>query len=67
MVVYVHILLVCLIPAAYMSSVTHESSEVPFVGKAVGAYVMLLGGGYYGQRLKIFRSVSFKLPLWSHL
>ena len=53
MVVYVHILLVRLIPAAYMSSVTHESSEVPSVGKAVGAYVMPLGGGYYGQRLKI--------------
>jgi sulfite reductase (NADPH) hemoprotein beta-component len=31
-------------------------SEVAFVGKAVGAYVMLLGGGYYGQRLnKIYR------------
>ncbi|KAI9511564.1 sulfite reductase subunit beta [Russula earlei] len=31
-------------------------AEVAFVGKAAGAYVMLLGGGYYGQRLnKIYR------------
>jgi len=31
-------------------------AEVAFVGKAVGAYVMLLGGGYHGQRLnKIYR------------
>ena len=31
-------------------------AEVAFVGKAVGSYVMLLGGGYYGQRLnKIYR------------
>jgi len=31
-------------------------AEVAFVGKAIGAYVMLLGGGYYGQRLnKIYR------------
>ncbi|KAH9036346.1 sulfite reductase subunit beta [Lactarius pseudohatsudake] len=31
-------------------------AEVAFVGKAPGAYVMLLGGGYYGQRLnKIYR------------
>jgi sulfite reductase (NADPH) hemoprotein beta-component len=35
-------------------------AEVAFVGKAPGQYVMLLGGGYYGQRLnKIYReSVS---------
>lgn len=32
------------------------SVEVAFVGKAPGSYVMLLGGGYYGQRLnKIYR------------
>jgi len=30
--------------------------EVAFVGKAPGSYLMLLGGGYYGQRLnKIYR------------
>jgi sulfite reductase (NADPH) hemoprotein beta-component len=35
-------------------------AEVAFVGKAPGSYAMLLGGGYYGQRLnKIYReSVS---------
>jgi len=39
---------------------THTSfSEVAFVGKAVGTYLMLLGGGYYGQRLnKIYRGLS---------
>jgi sulfite reductase (NADPH) hemoprotein beta-component len=32
------------------------STEVAFVGKAPGSYSMLLGGGYYGQRLnKIYR------------
>ncbi|EJD48010.1 sulphite reductase hemo protein, beta subunit [Auricularia subglabra TFB-10046 SS5] len=31
-------------------------AEVAFVGKAPGNYLMLLGGGYYGQRLnKIYR------------
>ncbi|KAF8271579.1 sulfite reductase subunit beta [Lactarius quietus] len=31
-------------------------AEIAFVGKAPGAYMMLLGGGYYGQRLnKIYR------------
>lgn len=31
-------------------------SEIAFVGKAPGSYLMLLGGGYYGQRLnKIYR------------
>ncbi|KAF8630759.1 hypothetical protein AX17_005354 [Amanita inopinata Kibby_2008] len=30
--------------------------EVAFIGKAPGTYLMLLGGGYYGQRLnKIYR------------
>jgi sulfite reductase beta subunit-like hemoprotein len=33
-----------------------ELSEVAFVGKSPGVYLMLLGGGYYGQRLnKIYR------------
>lgn len=32
------------------------STEVAFVGKAAGTYSMLLGGGYYGQRMnKIYR------------
>ncbi|KAH8832502.1 sulfite reductase subunit beta [Flagelloscypha sp. PMI_526] len=31
-------------------------AEIAFVGKAIGTYSMLLGGGYYGQRLnKIYR------------
>ncbi|KIP08798.1 hypothetical protein PHLGIDRAFT_360549 [Phlebiopsis gigantea 11061_1 CR5-6] len=31
-------------------------AEIAFVGKAPGSYMMLLGGGYYGQRLnKIYR------------
>lgn len=31
-------------------------AEVAFVGKAPGTYLMLLGGGYYGQRMnKIYR------------
>jgi len=35
---------------------THLIVEVAFVGKAPGSYVMLLGGGYYGQRTnKIYR------------
>jgi sulfite reductase beta subunit-like hemoprotein len=37
----------------------HPRSEIAFVGKAPGAYMMLLGGGYYGQRLnKIYRGLS---------
>jgi sulfite reductase (NADPH) hemoprotein beta-component len=33
--------------------------EVAFVGKAPGTYSMLLGGGYYGQRMnKIYRGMS---------
>ncbi|KZT53405.1 sulphite reductase hemo protein, beta subunit [Calocera cornea HHB12733] len=32
------------------------AAEVAFVGKAPGSYMMLLGGGFYGQRLnKIYR------------
>ncbi|GJE91135.1 sulfite reductase subunit beta [Phanerochaete sordida] len=31
-------------------------AEIAFVGKAPGSYMMLLGGGYYGQRMnKIYR------------
>ncbi|KAE9393455.1 sulphite reductase hemo protein, beta subunit [Gymnopus androsaceus JB14] len=31
-------------------------AEIAFIGKAPGTYLMLLGGGYYGQRLnKIYR------------
>ncbi|EJF64144.1 sulfite reductase subunit beta [Dichomitus squalens LYAD-421 SS1] len=31
-------------------------AEVAFVGKAPGSYLMLLGGGYYGQRMnKVYR------------
>jgi sulfite reductase beta subunit-like hemoprotein len=31
-------------------------TEIAFVGKAPGLYLMLLGGGYHGQRLnKIYR------------
>ena len=38
-------------------TLTHKTlSEVAFVGKAIGTYLMLLGGGYHGQRLnKIYR------------
>ena len=33
-------------------------AEIAFVGKAPGTYLMLLGGGYYGQRLnKIYRGM----------
>lgn len=35
-------------------------AEVAFVGKAPGTYLMLLGGGYYGQRLnKIYRGLCY--------
>lgn len=38
-------------------------SEIALVGKAAGTYMMLLGGGYYGQRLnKIYRGQA-KSPL----
>lgn len=38
----------------------HCLAEVAFVGKAPGTYSMLLGGGYYGQRLnKIFRGLWY--------
>lgn len=40
------------------SELNFDLLEVAFVGKAPGSYVMLLGGGYYGQRLnKIYRGV----------
>lgn len=36
-----------------------SSTEIAFVGKAPGTYLMLLGGGFYGQRLnKIYRGSS---------
>lgn len=40
-------------------------AEIAFVGKAPGTYMMLLGGGYYGQRLnKPYRGKpSLPLPL----
>ena len=42
--------------AQFLWAVTYKFSEVAFVGKAPGTYLMLLGGGYYGQRLnKIYR------------
>jgi len=47
--------LVCT-PVEFHSYLTHPLVEVAFVGKAPGSYSMLLGGGYYGQRLnKIYR------------
>ncbi len=37
--------------------------EIAFVGKAPGTYAMLLGGGYYGQRLnKIYRGLLSSSP-----
>ena len=49
-----------------------NSSEVAFVGKAPGTYLMLLGGGYYGQRLnKIYRGwinfLLYSLSLFSDI
>lgn len=41
-------------------------AEVAFIGKAPGSYMMLLGGGFYGQRMnKIYRGTfgSFVIPL----
>ena len=36
-----------------------RAAEIAFVGKAPGTYLMLLGGGFYGQRLnKIYRGLS---------
>lgn len=38
-------------------------AEIAFVGKAPGTYSMLLGGGYYGQRLnKIYRGWGIPRP-----
>lgn len=35
-------------------------TDIGFIGKAPGAYVMLLGGGAYGQRLaKVYRGKHF--------
>jgi sulfite reductase (NADPH) hemoprotein beta-component len=36
-------------------------AEVAFIGKAPGQYLMLLGGGYFGQRLnKIYRGMNHR-------
>ena len=41
-----------------------KSSEVVFVGTGFGAYLMLLGGGYYDQQLnKIFQGWANLLVL----
>lgn len=38
---------------------TYLQTEIAFIGKAPGTYLMLLGGGYYGQRLnKIYRGMK---------
>ena len=48
-------MLVCGESTSFLFSDSHFA-EVAFVGKAPGSYAMLLGGGYYGQRLnKIYR------------
>ena len=49
---------------------TNNPLEVAFVGKAPGTYLMLLGGGYYGQRLnKIYRGSTdlFRTTLFSNI
>jgi sulfite reductase (NADPH) hemoprotein beta-component len=49
-----HTLLVCM--HSVVENCSDQFKEVAFVGKAPGSYLMLLGGGYYGQRLnKIYR------------
>jgi hypothetical protein len=51
-----HMLLVSLTLCSSRMQWLTKPSEVAFVGKAPGTYLMLLGGGYYGQRLnKIYR------------
>ncbi len=45
-----------IVQASFKHKLTFCIAEIAFVGKAPGAYVMLLGGGYYGERLnKIYR------------
>jgi len=47
---------VCLYEGRVFNAIHLSFTEVAFVGKAPGSYLMLLGGGYYGQRLnKIYR------------
>ena len=54
--VLVHTLLVRATATEVQPTPTYSLSEIAFVGKALGTYSMLLGGGYYGQRLnKIYR------------
>src|SRR5258708_2315130 len=51
--------------ALFTSAILNPVAEVGFVGKAPGSYVMLLGGGYYGQRLnKIYRGPFAQLALF---
>jgi hypothetical protein len=56
---------VCSVRSSPVKYVPNQGvSEVAFVGKAPGSYVMLLGGGYYGQRLnKIYRGRALSLSL----
>lgn len=43
-------------PSSFPFFPDSQFAEVAFIGKAPGSYSMLLGGGYYGQRLnKIYR------------
>jgi sulfite reductase beta subunit-like hemoprotein len=59
MAVLGHTLLVKISSLKLACAITHKPSEVAFIGKAPGTYLMLLGGGYYGQRLnKIYRGRS---------
>ena len=54
----VHMLLVWLHPSIFPVQKAYFNLEIAFVGKAPGSYAMLLGGGYYGQRLnKIYRGL----------
>ena len=49
----------CFTSFRQVSELLTTATEVAFVGKAPGTYLMLLGGGYYGQRLnKIYRGLS---------
>ena len=56
MVALDHTLLVRTVVERSSHDISNTLPEVAFVGKAPGTYLMLLGGGYYGQRLnKIYR------------
>lgn len=61
-----HTLQVGLLVDGFDTSSDTRFSEVAFVGKAIGTYAMLLGGGYYGQRLnKIYRGSLFYICPWT--